>query len=248
LAEKNKSLLDSDNQELESQPTLRLFESPLAHERRASAGGDNVVLEPAVTISGPIGIASRRNSEKPYVENIYDDRAGDVEEYYEKGKNHELYETPEFRRYEDATNIELFYDLFFVANLTTFTDVLDINDSSTLQAYAGFFSILWFLWAQVTLFDVRFVTDSVLERIGKAAQFGVMVGLAVVGPNFDPSNQEQRTFRSLSIILMLSRVVLGLQYGGVLYHVWYYKNSKLPVAGVMASNFIAALIYLGTFL
>jgi len=37
-------------------------------------------------------------------------------------------DTPEFRRYEEATNIELFYDLFFVANLTTFTDAHDINE------------------------------------------------------------------------------------------------------------------------
>ncbi|TVY85434.1 hypothetical protein LSUE1_G000472 [Lachnellula suecica] len=247
LKKNDESLLDGEAQDLESQPKLKLFESPLAHERRHSAGADNPTVEHSVTISGPIGISDRRNSEKPYIGNIYDDRTDDVEEYYEKGKNYGMYDNPEFRHYEEATNIELFYDLFFVANLTTFTDVLEINDSASLQSYAGFFSILWFLWAQVTLFDVRFVTDSIIERIGKAAQFGVMLGLAVVGPNFNPEKQEQRTFRSLAIILMLSRIILGLQYGGVLYQVWYYKNSKAPVAMVMLSNFTAALVYLLTF-
>ncbi|KAI9698468.1 MAG: hypothetical protein M1836_004049 [Candelina mexicana] len=33
-----------------------------------------------------------------------------------------------FYRHEDATTIELFFDLFFVANLTTFTIVHEIND------------------------------------------------------------------------------------------------------------------------
>lgn len=246
--EREKPLLDVDDREEKSQPKLKFFESPLAHNRRASTGPTPSEANPSVTISGPLGISESRKAEKSYTQNIYNDRADDVEEYYEKTRDHGFSDTPEFRRYEEGTNIELFYDLFFVANLTTFTDAHEINESSALKSYAGFFCILWFLWAQVTLFDVRFVTDSIIERIGKAAQFGVMVGLAVVGPNFDPSKQEQHTFRSLSIILMLSRVILGLQYGGVLYHVWYYKNSKAPLAMVMSSNFVAALIYFLTFL
>ena len=115
---------------MESQPKLKLFESPLAHDR-------NSVAESTVTISGPLGISSSTNSEKPYIQNIYNDRADDVIEYRETVGNY-AFDTPEFRRYEEATNIELFYDLFFVANLTTFTDALDINDSSTLRSYAGF--------------------------------------------------------------------------------------------------------------
>lgn len=157
-------------------------------------------------------------------------------------------ETPSFKRYEEATNLELFYDLFFVANLTTFTDVHDINEVAALKAYAGFFCILWFLWAQVALFDVRFVQDSILERVGKACQFGVMVGLAIVGPDFNPENQEQDVFRSLAVILMLSRVILGCQYAVVLREVWYYKDTKVPLFLIVATNFVAALVYGGTFL
>jgi hypothetical protein len=139
-------------------------------------------------------------------------------------------------------------NLFFVANLTTFTDAHDINEVAALKAYAGFFCILWFLWAQVSLFDVRFVQDSILERIGKACQFGVMVGLAIVGPDFDPSRQEQDVFRTLALILMVSRIVLGFQYMVVLREVWYYKNTKMPLFLLVTANFIAAFIYLGTFL
>jgi hypothetical protein len=39
-----------------------------------------------------------------------------------------LEDSPEFHRHAEATSIELFYDLFFVANLTTFTNVHEVND------------------------------------------------------------------------------------------------------------------------
>lgn len=55
-------------------------------------------------------------------------------------------EAPEFHRHKEATNAELFYDLFFVANLTVFSYVHDVNDIETLSQYAGFFVLLWFTW------------------------------------------------------------------------------------------------------
>lgn len=94
---------------------------------------------------------------------------------------------PEFVRHEETTNIELFYDLFFVANLTTFSGIKEINDPETLTQYIGFFCVLWFTWCEVSLFDVRFIADCVLERAAKAVHLGVMVGLAIVGPNFNPT-------------------------------------------------------------
>lgn len=40
----------------------------------------------------------------------------------------------------------------------------------------------------VTLFDVHFSKDSILERVAHACHFGVMVALAAVGPLFDDTN------------------------------------------------------------
>ena len=91
-----------------------------------------------------------------------------------------------FHRHAEATTAELFYDLFFVANLTTFTSMLEINDRHSLTAYIGFFSLLWLTWYQVSLYDVRFSADSVFERSAKAFHFGVMVGFAVIGPQWKP--------------------------------------------------------------
>jgi hypothetical protein len=96
-----------------------------------------------------------------------------------------LSELPAFERHEESTAIELFYDLFFVANLTTFSNIHEINDTKTLTSYVGFFCILWFTWCITSLYDIRFVTDSLLARIAKGVHLGVMVGLAVSGPKFD---------------------------------------------------------------
>ena len=42
----------------------------------------------------------------------------------------ELHDNPAFHRHAEATTAELFYDLFFVANLTTFTSMCK-HDSGT---------------------------------------------------------------------------------------------------------------------
>ena len=39
--------------------------------------------------------------------------------------------TPAFREREEASSIELFYDLFFVANLTSFTNTNPIDDKDS---------------------------------------------------------------------------------------------------------------------
>ncbi|PMD60148.1 uncharacterized protein K444DRAFT_589316 [Hyaloscypha bicolor E] len=152
---------------------------------------------------------------------------------------------PEFQRHTETTNIELFYDLFFVANLTTFSGIHEINDRKTLTSYIGFFCVLWFTWCQVSLFDVRFVADSVLERAAKGVHLGVMVGLAIVAPNFQPEDQQKQVFQTMSLILMVSRIVLGLQYLLVMWHVRKYQNTKVPFLLIAASNFVAAAVYLG---
>jgi hypothetical protein len=206
---------------------------------------------PTFNISGPteLAIQDATKARHASMPNIYDERTKDSQDpYRECPDDAHMCETSEFKRYEDATNIKLFYDLFFVGNLTTFTDAHDLNDVPALKAYAGFFCILWVLWVQLSPLDVRFVQDIILERIGKACRFGVMIGLAIVGPDFNPQRQEQSVFRSLAIILMISRVVLGFQYMFVLYEVWYYKNTKLPLVLIATANVVAALVYMGTFL
>lgn len=66
-----------------------------------------------------------------------------------------------------------------------------------------FNSIIWFNWFLVGLFDVRFVTDSIFERVARTAHLGVIVGFAVVAPNYDPDNQSKGVFQALCKHLLL---------------------------------------------
>ncbi|TVY68728.1 hypothetical protein LSUE1_G006963 [Lachnellula suecica] len=164
---------------------------------------------------------------------------------------------PSFQRHEEATNstynqdlslpppVELFFDLFFVANLTSFSSVHEINSTANLKSYIGFFCVLWFTWCQVSLFDVRFVADSVFERVAKACHLGVMVGFAVVGPHFNPEEPDKSVFQTMSLILMCSRLVLCLQYLVIAFHVRKWHKSRVPFALLAGINFVAAMIYLG---
>lgn len=91
-----------------------------------------------------------------------------------------------FSQRHEANSVELFFDLFFVANLATFTAYHSISDKNYLLAYIGFFGILWATWFQITLHDVRFARDSLYERVCKTVQFITFVGLALVGSSFNP--------------------------------------------------------------
>jgi low temperature requirement protein LtrA len=48
-----------------------------------------------------------------------------------------------FSQRHEANLVELFFDLFFVANLATFTAYHSISDLDYLLAYTGVFGILW---------------------------------------------------------------------------------------------------------
>jgi hypothetical protein len=95
------------------------------------------------------------------------------------------------------------------------------------------------------LYDVRFSTDSVFERIAHTCHFGVMVGLAIIGPQFDDPNETPwETLQQLSLILMASRGVLFLQYSSTLYFSWRYRATRVPLMCVMVSLAVPVLIYL----
>lgn len=122
---------------------------------------------------------------------------------------------PRFFRHSDATPIELFFDLFFVANLSTFTATHEINNWEALVAYIGFLGVIWFTWLQVTLFDIRFARDSVFERVCKAIQLAAMVGFASAGTRFTKVHVQEENlwaFQSLSLFLAGSRWLLMTQY------------------------------------
>lgn len=115
----------------------------------------------------------------------------------------------------ESSNLELFFDLFFIANLATFTANHSVVDRDTLVAYIGLFAILWFTWFQITIYDVRFAIDSIYERIAKVLQFVLFVGFAFVGASFNPvtKGHNNYNFRVLCWLLFVSRLLLATQHG-----------------------------------
>lgn len=105
--------------------------------------------------------------------------------------------------------------------------------------------MLWFTWALVGLFDVRFVSDSIFDRLARAGHLAVMVGFAVVAGDFHPDHQHAQPFQTMSLCLMVSRAILALQYASVVWHVRTYRRAKLPLAMMAIIHFAFAMVYLG---
>ncbi|KAJ4006743.1 hypothetical protein NW752_010744 [Fusarium irregulare] len=153
---------------------------------------------------------------------------------------------PQFQKHEDASLLELFYDLFFAANYTVFSETQGVNSADRFKAYVGYFTVLWITWLTTGLYDVRFVTDSIFERVARGIHLGVMVGFAVVAPKFKPEDQDMRTMRTFSIILTVSRLALAIEYASILWHIRKFKKQALPMLLQIGLNFVLAMIYLGT--
>ncbi|KAI9040154.1 uncharacterized protein KD926_008477 [Aspergillus affinis] len=167
-----------------------------------------------------------------------------------------FFETPieptsaRLNRHADATPIELFFDLFFVANLSTFTATHEIYNVEALGAYTGFLGVIWFTWLQVTLYDVRFARDSVFERFCKAVQLAAMVGFASAGTRFTTRVRDENVwaFQSLSLLLGGSRILLALQYTvNILFVRQHMRHAARGVFIIATTLFVTSLIYLGMF-
>lgn len=80
-----------------------------------------------------------RHSEQTRLRHHHEDEESGLAE--KKIERVDTFSRPGFRRLKQAGHRELFFDLFFVANLTVFTYEHEINDSDTLRQYIGFFCL-----------------------------------------------------------------------------------------------------------
>src|ERR1700753_3365992 len=123
-----------------------------------------------------------------------------------------------------------------------------ITDCFTaLRSYVGFFSLIWFTWFQVALFDIRFGNDSAFERVCKAIQFGVMVGLAVESAafTFEDFDENKGVFQAISLLLMVRRLVLALQDLASWWWLRSYKRAHLPILIHFAMLPVSRFVLLG---
>ncbi|KAI8934573.1 hypothetical protein NX059_008271 [Plenodomus lindquistii] len=149
-----------------------------------------------------------------------------------------------FCQRHEANTVELFFDLFFVANLATFTAYHSITDGDYLL-------VLWSTWFQVTLHDVRFARDSLYERVCKTVQFITFVGLALVGSQFNPASTKGKgnntSFRILCFVLVISRGLLAIQYAVVFFFTYRARYTKLylPLGLMIGVYAVSAGVFAG---
>ncbi|KAF2878210.1 hypothetical protein BDV95DRAFT_478666 [Massariosphaeria phaeospora] len=164
-------------------------------------------------------------------------------------------ESDSFSPRHEASTLELFFDLFFVANLATFTQYHAITNRYHFWSYIAFFILIWTTWFHVVCFDVRFVSDSVFERASKLVHFCTFAGFALVGYKFNPVAKNVQTatphwiYRLLCWALFASRLWLGLQYLVTAIFCSTHKNRhlrlKLPLM-LNAAVFLAAAVVYGS--
>ena len=158
---------------------------------------------------------------------------------------------PRFEKHEEPSSIQLFYDLFFVANLSACTRSHQIFDGNSLATYIGFFTLMWFTWFGTIIFDVRFAMDSWFMRLSKACSFGIMTAFAVSSISLnhpDGDTQFGHDAQMISLILMASRILLVIEYGAILvaaYLRYPDKSVVMPFALTMSTSLVAALVFLG---
>ncbi|KAF2762113.1 hypothetical protein EJ05DRAFT_496983 [Pseudovirgaria hyperparasitica] len=145
-----------------------------------------------------------------------------------------------FSQRHEANSMELFFDLFFVANLALFTQYHIIVDNDGFVNYVAFFGILWGTWFSITMFDVRFADDCMYERACKLVQCAVFVVFSLVGSHFQPTGSRtygisqtpsNETLQILSYALAASRALFAIQYLNVAYFCYIrgLKQVILPV-------------------
>ncbi|KAI1622824.1 hypothetical protein EDD37DRAFT_444194 [Exophiala viscosa] len=154
---------------------------------------------------------------------------------------------PAFHHKQESSQIELFYDLFFVANLATVTINNEIVDVATFKAILGFFSLLWFTWLQTILYDVRFSSDSIFHQGHKAISCGIMLAFVSCAAIYDTSNIDltHAGLKYMSFVLMTSRLALFLQYGIVFGQSRGYQQTVVPFLLTMGTYLITAAGFLG---
>ncbi|KAK7216422.1 hypothetical protein V2G26_004425 [Clonostachys chloroleuca] len=150
----------------------------------------------------------------------------------------------QFSKREAASTSELFYDLWFVANLTVFATVHPITTLGSLVSFVGFFLLLWNTWFITTVFDARFGQDGIIPRLCRACHLAVMVGFAVVGVAFDSKSLIRPIIKATSLFLALSRLVLALQYSLILFHARHHRRSRKPLIVAVLLHILPFIGYL----
>ncbi|KAG8995982.1 hypothetical protein FRB90_012858 [Tulasnella sp. 427] len=143
---------------------------------------------------------------------------------------------------------------------------------SAVWNYAVFFCLTWHLWATQARYDIRYYTNDWWHRILFASQLGIYAILAAFSGSFNTAwqidsdattlfkgnvteltahamdaNQEYlmtKSFRSINILLFISRMLLFLQHARVVYYrrrtkrYWSWRFLLTPLALLFSASIL----------
>jgi hypothetical protein len=158
-------------------------------------------------------------------------------------------DAPRFKHYDDDWTIELVYDMFLVAVLSTFTSIHGIEDGPSLRNLVAFFTILWWSWLQTVMFDVRFGVDSIYDRVFKAITLTVTMGFMLGGSTWDITKvqENKKGFKFMAAALAIARFQLFIQYAIVAFCARKYKRTLVPLILTAATMLAAAAAFLALY-
>lgn len=163
--------------------------------------------------------------------------------------------------------VELFYDLFFAAALSAYTNRRELLLSRDTADLAMYFTILWWTWASQTMYDVRFARPGGGEQAMKFVQLILLIGYGVFqdelsmfaksdvahgGEHAVPGsvlvrrrNDPTTSAIAIAVVFILSRIQLGSQYLYITYaRKRAGKSTKTTLIWHCLLPYISALLWL----
>ncbi|KAK5058878.1 hypothetical protein LTR84_011142 [Exophiala bonariae] len=146
----------------------------------------------------------------------------------------------------NVNTIDLFHDLLILVSLVTVTSKSEIVDTGSLNAYICFFTLLWFTWLQSVVFDIRFSTETMLHFAHKAVSCAMMAMFVVYAVTYDMISVKSTADgpRALSLVLMVSRATLALQYSVAHWRASERNENRFPSLFTIVGLTVSTLAYL----
>ncbi len=115
---------------------------------------------------------------------------------------------PDGNRGRHATYLEIFYDLVFVVAVGAASNVFadDLSWRGAVRAFALFVPV-WWAWVGHTVYDTRFDTDDVIQRLWTFGMMLAAAGMAVAIPH-----AFERSARGFALAYVGARVCLLALY------------------------------------
>ncbi|CAG9950249.1 unnamed protein product, partial [Clonostachys rosea f. rosea IK726] len=167
-----------------------------------------------------------------------------IEKPFEQDLDSEIPGQVRFIRRDAASSIELFYDLWFVANLAVFSASNPITEMAKLKVFTAYFVLLWTTWFVTTVYMARFEHDSIWARIGFTFHLASIIGFTILGIGLSNKVLLPSVIRITSVTMAFSRFTLATQYIVLFHQSRKFVDNRDSFLTATMTQFAPGLIYL----